>query len=77
MVELNCYFRRFETVVWYKLYVLESGVVYFVLVIVENYNGVSRLVYRVESLFGKFYLELEVVFLWFRLGEIFFFVFLG
>lgn len=42
---------------------------YFVLVTAENHNGVSRPVYRAESLPGKSYLELEAVFLLLRLGE--------
>lgn len=35
---------------------------YFVLVTAENHGGVSRPVYRAESLPGKFYLESEAVF---------------
>lgn len=69
MVESNCHSRRFETVAWYKPYVSEPGVVYFVLVTAENHNGVSRPVYRAESPPGKSYLELEAVFSWLRLGE--------
>ncbi|XP_064412017.1 fibronectin type III domain-containing protein 1-like [Latimeria chalumnae] len=33
---------------------VEPGVVYFVLVIAENHNGLSRPVYRVESPAGRF-----------------------
>lgn len=67
--DLNCRSWRFETVAWYKPYVSEPGVVYFVLVTAENNSGVSRPVYRAESLPGKSYLELEAVFLWLRLGD--------
>lgn len=56
-------------VAWYKPYVSEPGIVYFVLVTAENHNGVSRPVYRAESLPGKSYLELEAAFLLLRLGE--------
>lgn len=56
-------------VAWYKPYVSDPGVVYFVLVTAENHNGVSRPVYRAESLPGKSYLELEAVFLLLRWGE--------
>lgn len=56
-------------VAWYKPYVSEPGVVYFVLVTAENHNGVSRPVYRAESPPGKSYLELEAVFLFLRWGE--------
>lgn len=56
-------------VAWYKPYVSEPGVVYFVLVTAENHNGVSRPVYRAESPPGKSYLALEAVFLLRRWGE--------
>lgn len=42
---------------------------YFVLVTAENHSGVSRPVYRAESLPGKSHLELEAVFLLLRSGE--------
>lgn len=42
---------------------------YFVLVTAENDSGVSRPVYRAESLPGKSHLEWEAVFLLLRLGE--------
>lgn len=42
---------------------------YFVLVTAENHSGVSRPVYRAESLPGKSRLESEAVFLFLRLGE--------
>ena len=56
--DLNCHSWRFETVAWHVPCVSEPGVVYFVLVTAENSNGVSRPVYRAESLPGKSYLSI-------------------